>query len=235
MNLFPTLSGIGGLWAQYGSSLLDGLYMTLQIAAIAIVGSLVAGVIVAFARLSTFNPVRAIAAGYADFVRCVPLLVHAMFWYFGATELLPDAAKDWLYDRDASMILGSVALIIYSAAFVSEDLRSGIRSVSAGQTEAARALGFSQFNTFRLVVLPQAVRAVIPSLIGQAMTITKNTSITLMIGVVEIINAARRVQDTTFRIVEPYAFATLSYLIICSVLTLLAMRYERWARGGANA
>ena len=235
MNLFPTLSGISDLWAQYGSSLLDGLCMTLQIAAIAIVGSLVAGVIVAFARLSTFKPVRAIAAGYADFVRCVPLLVHAMFWYFGATELLPDAAKDWLYDRDAGMILGSVALIIYSAAFVSEDLRSGIRSVSAGQTEAARALGFSQFNTFRLVVLPQAVRAVIPSLIGQAMTITKNTSITLMIGVVEIINAARRVQDTTFRIVEPYAFATLSYLIICSVLTLLAMRYERWARGGANA
>jgi len=235
MNLLPTLSGMSSLWAQYGSSLLDGLGMTLQIAVIAIAGSLIVGMIVAFARLSTFAPLRTAAAAYVDFVRCVPLLAHAMFWYFGITELLPDVAKDWLYDRDASMILGSVALIVYSAAFVSEDLRSGIRSVSKGQTEAARALGFGLFGTFRLVVLPQAVRAVIPSLIGQAMTITKNTSITLMIGVVELISAARRVQDTTFRIVEPYAFATISYLVICSLLTLLAMRYERWAKGASNA
>ena len=175
------------------------------------------------------------AAAYADFVRCVPLLVHAIFWYFGATELLPDAVKEWLYDRDASMITGTVALIFYSAAFVSEDLRSGIRSINKGQTEAARALGFGFFQTFRLVILPQAVKAVIPPLIGQMMTITKNTSVTLMIGVVELISAARRVQDTTFHIVEPYAFATLSYLVICGVLTMVAIRYERWSKGGSHA
>lgn len=230
-----TLNGTAALWAQYGASLLAGLAMTLELAAVAIIGSLLLGTLVSVARLSSFGPIRGLAAAYVDFVRCVPLLVHAMFWYFGATELLPAAAKEWLYDRDASMIAGSIALIVYSAAFVSEDIRSGIRSISRGQIEAARALGFGFFRTFVLVILPQAIKAVIPPLIGQTMTITKNTSITLMIGVVELISAARRVQDTTFRIVEPYAFATLSYLIVCSLLTLLAIRYERWSKGGAHA
>lgn len=235
MSDLLSLSGTFQLWATYGASLLEGLWITLEIASIAIVGSLVFGIVVAFARLSPVAPFRVAASAYADFVRCVPLLVHAIFWYFGAPELLPDGVKEWLYDRDASMIMGTVALIFYSAAFVSEDLRSGIRSINRGQTEAARALGFGFFQTFRLVILPQAVKAVIPPLIGQAMTITKNTSVTLMIGVVELISAARRVQDTTFHIVEPYAFATLSYLIICGGLTMIAIRYERWSKGTAHA
>ncbi|MDN8617498.1 amino acid ABC transporter permease [Variovorax ginsengisoli] len=131
--------------------------MTLELAVVAIVGSLLLGTLVSLARLSSFAPLRSLAAAYVDFVRCVPLLVHAMFWYFGATELLPDAAKAWLYDRDASMIAGSIALIVYSAAFVSEDIRSGIRSISRGQVEAARALGFGFLRTFVLVILPQAI------------------------------------------------------------------------------
>ncbi|WP_265304787.1 amino acid ABC transporter permease [Verminephrobacter eiseniae] len=223
------------LWAQYGASLLAGLATTLELAAIAIAGSLLLGTLVSLASLSRWRPIRAIAAAYVDFVRCVPLLVHAMFWYFGATELLPPAVKEWIYEQDLSMIAGATALIVYSASFVAEDIRSGIRSISSGQIEAARALGFGFLRSFRWVIFPQAIEAVIPPLIGQAMVITKNTSVTLMIGVVELINATRRVQDATFRIVEPYAFATLSYLIVCSLLTLLAMRYERWAKGGAVA
>src|SRR6218665_2084595 len=81
------------LWAQYGASLLAGLATTLELAAIAIAGSLLLGTLVSLASLSRWRPIRAIAAAYVDFVRCVPLLVHAMFWYFGATELLPPEVK----------------------------------------------------------------------------------------------------------------------------------------------
>jgi len=229
------VSGMSALWAQFGASLLQGLCTTLELAAAALAGSLVLGTLVSFARLSSFAPLRLAAGAYADVVRSVPLLVHAFFWYFGVTEILPEPVQQWLYERDANFIAGVIALIVYSAAFVSEDIRSGIRSIPKGQVEAARALGFGSLRTFVLIILPQAIRAVIPSLIGQAMTITKNTSVTLMIGVVELINATRRVQDATFRIVEPYAFATLSYLVFCGVLTLLVMRHERRAGKGAHA
>src|SRR6218665_2998710 len=73
------------------------------------------------------------APAYAGFVRCVPLRVPAMFWYFGATGLLPLAVKEWIYEQDLSMIAGATALIVYSASFVAEDIRSGIRSISGGQ------------------------------------------------------------------------------------------------------
>lgn len=223
MTLIEFLSG------RYGELLLKGLTVTLQLSGVTLAAGFVIGVLLTLIRLSPFWIVRQAVGLLVDAIRSVPLLVHVIFWYFGAPELLPDGPRMWLYARDVNFICAAIAISIYAGAFISEDLRSGLRSIPKGQTEASLSLGFSSLETFRYVILPQAFRISVPPLLGQAMTITKNTSIALMIGVPELVYQAQRIQDITYEPFLPYASATLVYLAICTVLTLASRTYSRTA------
>ncbi|MFT3779510.1 MAG: amino acid ABC transporter permease [Ottowia sp.] len=212
---------------EYRAMLLKGIQTTLGLTAGAIVGGLLLGMVVAFARLAPARWIRLPATAYVELVRTIPLLVHVMFWYFAVPEMLPDDLKRAFYQHDVGFHMSLVALIIYSSAFISEDIRSGIRGIAHGQAEAAHSLGFGFFDTFRLVVLPQALRTTVPPLLGQAMNITKNTTVALMVGVGELAFVTRAVNDASFLSVGVYAFTTVFFLLIAVALTILSQRYQR--------
>ncbi|MBX3641591.1 MAG: amino acid ABC transporter permease [Rubrivivax sp.] len=212
---------------EYRDMLLKGIKTTLGLTSGAIAGGLLLGMLVAFARLAPARWIRVPATVYVEVVRTIPLLVHVLFWYFAVPEMLPEEWRRALYKVDVGFYTSMVALIIYGSAFISEDIRSGIRGISHGQTEAAHSLGFGFFDTFRLVILPQALRATVPPLLGQAMAITKNTTVALMVGVGELAFVTRAVNDASFLSVGVYAFTTVFFLLIAVVLTALGQWYQR--------
>jgi polar amino acid transport system permease protein len=136
-----------------------------------------------------------------------------MLWYFGISNLLPDAAQEWLGDHSGEVIFAVVALGLCQAAFFSEDMRSGLRAVSAGQAEAARALGHSYVGSMRYVILPQAIRNAIPALVNHTVSLFKNSSLSMAIGVAELTHAIREVESRSFRTFEVYAIGTFLYLV----------------------
>jgi polar amino acid transport system permease protein len=159
-------------------------------------------------------------------IRNVPLLAHMLFWYFGAPELLPEPVRDWLYAHNYEAIAAVTALTLYTAAYMSEDVRSGIRAIPHVQFEAGRALGFGFLSTMRLVVLPQALRVTVPPLISQTLNLWKNTSIATVIGTAELMYQASKVETETFRSVEAFVFATASYLTVSLLITGLAILFQ---------
>lgn len=214
------------LSGAYGKLMLSGLAMSLQLSAATLVLALPLAFGVALLRLSVARPLRWLGAGYVESIRNVPLLAHMLFWYFGAPELLPEALKTRLYAGPVEAISAVLALTFYTAAYMAEDIRSGIRAVSAGQFEAARALGLGSWGSMRWVILPQAVRLSIPPLISQTLDLWKNTSIATVIGVGELMYQAAQVETATFRSAESFAYASVSYLAVSLAITALAVWYQ---------
>jgi polar amino acid transport system permease protein len=172
---------------------------------------------------------RAIGATYVEIIRNVPLLAHLLFWYFGAPELLPEAWKQKLYAGNFEFVAAAIALTLYSAAFMAENIRSGIRAIPAVQFEAGRALGLSFLGTMRRVVLPQALRVTVPPLLSQAIIFWNDTSVATVIGAGEMMYQAARVESASFRSAEAFVFITAAYLCGSLALTGLgAWVQHRW-------
>ncbi len=217
------------LHGQYHDMLVAGLLLSLQLLAAAFVIALPLGIVVALLRLSPVRVLRAIGFGYVELIRNIPLLAHMLFWYFGAPELLPDALKERLYAGKVEAISAVIALALYTAAYMAEDIRSGIRAIPTVQMEAGRALGFGFLVTMRRVILPQALRVTVPPLISQTLNLWKNTSIATVVGVAELMYQAGQVESATFRSFESFAFATAAYLSVSLAITGLAAWYHhRW-------
>lgn len=214
------------LSGPYHTMLLAGLRLSLTLLGAAFVFALPLGTLVALARLSPFALLRVSGSAFVESQRNVPLLAHLLFWYFGAPELLPDAAKQWLYAHNVESIAAVVAITLYYAAFMSEDVRSGIRAVPPVQFEAARALGLPWLASMRLVVLPQALRVAVPPLLSQTLNIWKDTSIATVIGTAELMYQAAKVESATFRSFEAFTFATVCYLAISLLISALASGYH---------
>lgn len=214
------------LTGQYHDWLVAGLVLSLQLAAITLVLALPLALAVALLRMAPLAVLRGLGAAYVEAIRNVPLLAHMLFWYFGAPELLPEQFKLWLYAGNVEAASAVVALTLYTAAYMAEDMRSGIRSIPGVQMEAGRALGFGFLATMRLVVLPQALRVTVPPLISQTLNLWKNTSIATVIGVAEMMYQAARVESASFRSVEAFAFATTAYLTVSLAITGLAAWYQ---------
>ena len=214
------------LTGQYHELLVAGLLLSLKLAAVTFVFALPLGTLVALLRLAPAWPLRWLGFVYVEAIRNVPLLAHMLFWYFGAPEMLPDAIKQRLYAGNVEAISAVIALTFYTAAYMAEDIRSGIRAIPAVQFEAGRSLGFGFLATMRLVILPQAMRITVPPLISQTLNLWKNTSIATVIGVGEMMYQAAKMETATFRSFEPFAFATVSYLTVSLLITLAAAWYQ---------
>lgn len=207
------------LTGQYHDWLVSGLLLSLRLSGIALVLALPLAVAIALLRLAPLAPLRAIGAIYVEGIRNVPLLAHLLFWYFGAPELLPEAARNWLYAGNVEFASAVVAVTLYVAAYMAEDIRSGIRAIPTVQFEAGRALGFGFLATMRRVILPQALRVTVPPLISQTLNLWKDTSVATVIGVGEMMYQAARVESASFRSVEAFAFATTAYLAVSLAIT----------------
>lgn len=214
------------LTGQYHEMLVAGLMMSLQYLVYAFVIALPLSLVIALCRLSPFKALNWLGATYVEVVRSIPLLAHMLFWYFGVPELLPDSLKETLYKGPVESICAVLALAVYTAAYMAEDIRSGIRAVPTVQTEAARALGLSYGRTMRLVILPQALRLTVPPLISQTLNMWKGTSVATVIGASEMMYQAGQVESQTFRSFEAFAFASVAYLAVSLLITLAASWFQ---------
>jgi len=214
------------LSGEYRDALVAGLVTTLELSGLALVAAFAGGVILAVLRLAPAAPLRWIAAACIEFVRNTPLLVQLLFWYFGAPQLLPQPVLDWLYARNFEFFSAFVGLAIYTAAFIAEDIRSGIRAIPRTQMEAARASGMHYLPSMRLVILPQALRAMVPPLVNQALNLVKNSSLAMAIGVAELMYQTREIESYTFRSFEAFAAATTIYLVLSLLITAGAAAHE---------
>jgi polar amino acid transport system permease protein len=214
------------LSGQYHDWLIQGLILSLTLSAISLMLALPFALAIALLRLAPLKILRIAGWLYVESIRNVPLIAHLLFWYFAAPELLPESLKLWLYQGNIEATSAVVALTLYIAAYMSEDIRSGIRAIPAVQSEAAQALGFGFFARMRLIILPQALRVIIPPLISQTINLWKDTSVATVIGVGELMYQAAKVESASFRSAEAFAFATTAYLTVSVVITGLASWYQ---------
>jgi len=219
------------LHGQYGAMLLSGIELTLQLALGSWLLAMALAVLLVLLRLANQRVASAVVAVYVSYHRNVPTLIQLMIWYFAIPTLLPASVQIWLNNFSSEFIFSLIALGLCQAAYFSEDIRSGLRAIPSGQTEAARALGMGYIRSMHLVILPQSIRNALPALINHTVLLFKNTSLAMVIGVAELTYATREIENYTFRTFEVYLISSVAYLA-CSLLlmgggAMLAQRYQR--------
>ena len=186
--------------------------------------------------LSRFNPVKFLASAYVEIFRATPMLVQLFIIYyvvFANVKVLP-GFKLFGFIRFDRFFPGVVALALNSGAYLSEIIRSGIQSIDGGQTEAARSLGMSQLQNMRYIVLPQAIKNILPAIANEFVTIIKESSICYTIGVQDIMSAVAAVKGATFSIAEPLVVATVLYFCLTFPTSKVIAHFEKKMSAGDN-
>lgn len=200
------------LRGDYPAMIARGLATMLEMTALAWLLAMALGILLALVRMARSRLAEWVVAAWVEYHQNVPMLVQIFLWYFGIAVLLPAELQQWINRHGGEFIFGTVAISLAMSAYVSEDLRGGIRSIPASQIEAARALGFSHLQSFRLVVLPQALRIALPTLVNHTVLLFKGTALAMTIGVAELTYVTREIESQSFRTVEVYLFTTAVYL-----------------------
>ena len=196
---------------NYYEMFLDGLKVTIIASVIALLASFVIGAIVAVMRITPFAILRWIGTAYVEFFRNIPLVVIAFFFFLGPPTI---------GIRFSGLVAGTIALSIYTSAFIAEAIRSGILSVAKGQMEAARSSGLTYIQAMRLIILPQAIKIVIPPIGNQFINLVKNSSILALIAGTDLMYQADLISAKTFVVFDVYIFVALFYLLLTIPLSL---------------
>jgi His/Glu/Gln/Arg/opine family amino acid ABC transporter permease subunit len=216
------------LWSgQSGSWLLQGVLTTLGISVLAWVLAVALGILSGAMRTVPWKPLRALATFYVEFFRNVPLLVWMFFWYFGVPPLLPRAVQDWIFNHRAEFWAGMFALGFYHGARMSEIIRAGILSIPRTQFEAAVAMGLTTFQVYRLVIVPIALRLIVPPATSESLNLLKNSSVALTISVAELTFQTRQIETYTAKAIEAFTAGTVIYLVLCVTIAAIMARVER--------
>lgn len=211
---------------QYMRWLFAGFSMTVLISLSAWIVALAIGTAVGIAGSLTWSVSRLAASAYINLFRNIPLLLQLFLWFFVVPELLPTAWGTWLKRElpNPEIWTSIIALSLFTAARVAVQVRAGIAAIPAGQTMAALAAGMSTAQSYRHVLLPQALRIVIAPLTSDFLTIFKNSALCLTIGVLELTAQSRQIESYTFHGFEAFTAATVLYVIIAITVTVL-MRF----------
>ena len=225
------------LWTgQSGHWLLQGLLTTLELSALAWLLAVALGILAGALRTVRLPPLRWAATFYVEFFRNVPLLVWMFFWYFGVPPLLPRGVQDWIFNHGAEFWAGMLALGVYHGARISEVIRSGIQSIPRTQFEASVAIGLTTFQAYRLIILPVALRLIVPPATNESLNLLKNSSVALTISVAELTFQTRQIETYTAKAIEALTAGTLIYLVLClSIATIMARVERRYAIPGLIA
>lgn len=221
--------------------LVSGLFWTLSVSVCAWVIAFSVGVLVGVMRTTPMRAARAIGTVYVEIFRNIPLLVQMFLWYFVFPEVIPVAAGDWLkqtlphvmtlpFAPQFSLLEFAAAVLclgLYTASRVAEQVRSGIQSLPMGQTNAGLAMGLTLPQVYRHVTLPMAFRIIVPPMTSEFLTIFKNSSTALTIGVLELTAQSRQISEYTFKTFEAFAAATLIYIVITMTVIFLMRALER--------
>lgn len=210
--------------------LLLGYRLTIYLTIVSMVLAIAVGFIFSLLRTSDWRLLKLLSGLYVEFFRNTPLLVQLFFWFFALPKLpaldLPVVGEvTWLL---SPLEAGIIGLTLYTGAYTTEALRSGLLSIDRGQTEAARALGLTYVQTRLHVVAPQAFRVAIPLLTSIFSALFRNSALTSAIGVNELLAAADRIQQQNFRTFELFTVAGVMYLSLTLPLAWASNRLERW-------
>jgi His/Glu/Gln/Arg/opine family amino acid ABC transporter permease subunit len=216
------------LWSgQSANWLLQGLLTTLELSVLAWLLAITLGILAGALRTVQFAPLRALATFYVEFFRNVPLLVWMFFWYFGVPPLLPRAIQDWLFNHGAEFWAAVIALGVYTGARMSEVIRAGILAIPRTQFEASLAMGLTVGQAYRLIILPIALRLIVPPMTNESLNLLKNSSVALTISVAELTFQTRQVETYTAKAIEALTAGTLIYLALCLLIATVMSRLER--------
>ncbi len=216
------------LWTgQSGQWLFQGILVTLQLSALAWLLAASLGILSGALRTVPLRLLRALATFYVEFFRNVPLLVWMFFWYFGMPPLLPRPVQGWLFNHGAEFWAGMFALGVYHGARFSEVIRSGIQSIPKTQFEAAVSTGLTVAQAYRLVIIPIALRLILPPGTSESLNLLKNSSVALTISVAELTFQTRQIETYTAKAIEALTAGTLIYLFMCLGIAWAMAQVER--------
>jgi His/Glu/Gln/Arg/opine family amino acid ABC transporter permease subunit len=210
-----------GLFVKSLPALLSGAWMTAELSVLSIAAGLVIGLIGGLARVSRVATIRAMASVYVTLMRAMPLLVTLLFLYYG----LPSAGLQ----LDAFTV-ALLALSVSSGAYLTEIVRAGIQSIDPGQMRAARSLGMSYGRAMQRIILPQAIRSVLPPITNEAITLLKNTSLVSTIALTDLLRSGLEVMTWQANTFSPFAGVALFYLLMTLPLLWLNSFLERRMR-----
>lgn len=221
-SLLEVFGSLPGAWEPFEDPaiwefILRGLWVTLRMSATAITLSLLFGTILALLRVSPIRPVSWAATTYIELVRALPSFLIIFYTFLMAPKIGLDLSGFWA---------GVTGLTLYTSAVMAEIVRAGIHSVQRSVVEASRSLGLSYLKTMRLVVLPIALRRMVPSLVSQAITLNKDTSLTALVTVQELTFRGRILFRQYFNPVETLLVIALLYFAVNYILSLLTRRLE---------
>lgn len=206
----------------------EGLVCTLSLSVFTVIFGFVLALLLALMRMSKLVPLKAVATAYVEVFRATPMLVQLFIVYYVlfAGVSLP-TFKLFGFIRFERFVPGVIALSLNSGAYLSEIIRSGIQSIDLGQTEAARSLGMSQWQTMQHIVLPQAIKNILPAIANEFVTIIKESSICYTIGVQEIMYAVNSIKAATYSLGEPLIIAACVYFCLTFPTSKIIAYFER--------
>lgn len=216
----------------YFGWLVSGIEWTLIVSIIAWVIAFTLGSLVGVARTVDSTPVRAVATAYVELFRNVPLLVQMFIWFYVVPELVPQGLGHWM-KRDMPFPEATSAILClgtYTASRVAEQVRAGIESIPRGQRMAGLAMGLTVAQVYRYLLVPVGYRIIVPPLTSEFLTIFKNSSLALTIGVGEVLMQARQIENYTFQGFEAFTAATLIYVVVTLVVVFFMHKVEMKTR-----
>ncbi len=236
-NLFKDMSPASffnfSFLPKYGAFFVQGVEYTLLLAIVSVALAVIPALLLALMRLSRNRFIKSLSGAYIAVFRSTPLLVQLSIIYFGLFGAISIPRITIFGFVDLSRFVpGVVALALNSSAYVAEIFRAGILAVDAGQMEAARSLGLSKWKGMKLVVLPQAIKNVLPALANEVVTMVKESSICSMLGMAELMFGAKAVASTTYITLAPYTMAALIYFCINYPASKAIEAIERRMRRG---
>ena len=205
---------------------LKGAPVTLSVSAVAVIAGLVLGLVVAICKQSKFKVLRGIATVYVDVLRGTPLLVQVLILAYGVPQIV-SALFDVQFNWGNFIWVGFIACGINSSAYMAEIIRSGLQAIDKGQTEAARSLGMSSFQTMRYIIIPQAFKIIVPAMGNEFITLIKETSILSVVGIRDITRMGTLWASQSFLSFQAYIGVAVVYLFMTLTLSRVVAYIER--------
>ena len=207
--------------------LIIGLWTTLQISIIATIAGIIIGIIGGIARISSNPTLKWTSIVYVEIIRGSPLMVQILIWYFVFGTVINDLLAANGLGRLPAFWYGVASLACFAGAYVTEIVRAGIQSIHRGQTEAARSLGMSYAQSMRHIILPQALRRILPPLAGQFISLIKDSSLLGIVAIRELTKAAREIVSASLQPFEVYFLAAILYLVLTFTLSMAVQKLEQ--------
>ncbi len=207
---------------------ISGTLTTVFVSLFTVLSGTIIGIFVALMKLSKIKIIKAIASTYVEIVRGTPVLVQVWIWYYGLDLIV--SIPDFYIGESlnlATVIPGGLALALNSGAYVAEIIRAGILAVDKGQTEAAESLGMKKAMLMRYIIMPQAIKNILPAIANEFIVLIKESSILYTIGIQELMAKTSTIQSSTFQAIAPLVIASIIYFILTFSLSRLVGAFER--------